>query len=106
MVDPDAPGDPGLQAERTRLSWRRLTLSVTVVALLATGRVVTSGARPAAVAGLGLVALGWVALLTVAHRRVRALTIVRRGAAPVGSAAAVVAIVVAALGLVVAVLVV
>ncbi|MEO3745439.1 DUF202 domain-containing protein [Plantactinospora sp. B5E13] len=64
---PDAPRAPassrdaGLARERTRLAWRRTTLSVTVVAVLA-GRLAltrgTVGAVAAALAGLG-----WLAVL-------------------------------------------
>lgn len=67
-------GDRGLQVERTRLAWRRTTLITTVVALLALTRVVTGGVRPTAVAGLALVALAWLAIVGVAHRRIRTLS--------------------------------
>jgi hypothetical protein len=70
----NSDGDQGLQVERTRLAWRRTTLAATVAALLAVGRVVSVGADPAAAVGLVLVASAWLAILTVAFRRIRALT--------------------------------
>ncbi|MFF7456391.1 DUF202 domain-containing protein [Kitasatospora sp. NPDC008115] len=54
--------DPGLQPERTRLAWRRTTLSYTVAALLAVKQV------PLTV--VPLVALSWLGFLRTAHRRV------------------------------------
>jgi hypothetical protein len=72
IVDHDA-GD-GLQRERTRLAWRRTTLAVTVVTLLGVSRVLVGGVRPPTVIGLALAALVWLAVIVVAHRRIRALT--------------------------------
>ncbi|NEA19618.1 DUF202 domain-containing protein, partial [Streptomyces halstedii] len=64
------PRDPGLQPERTRLAWRRTTLSCTVVALLAVRQVVRGGADAAALTGLAAGLLAWLGFLRVAHRRV------------------------------------
>ncbi|WP_189537259.1 DUF202 domain-containing protein [Streptomyces roseolilacinus] len=66
--------DPGLQPERTRLAWRRTTLSCTVAAVLAARQAVHGGDVSAAgVLGAGLSLLVWVAFLVVAHRRIAAL---------------------------------
>ncbi|MFE4331117.1 MULTISPECIES: DUF202 domain-containing protein [unclassified Streptomyces] len=62
--------DPGLQPERTRLAWRRTTLSCTVVALLAVKQALHSGAGPAGIVAVALSALAWLGFLLVAHRRV------------------------------------
>ncbi|MET7858617.1 DUF202 domain-containing protein [Streptomyces sp. NPDC005318] len=62
--------DPGLQPERTRLAWRRTTLSCTVVALLAGKQALHAGATPAGVVALSLSVLAWLGFLYVAHRRV------------------------------------
>ncbi|MDQ0983606.1 DUF202 domain-containing protein [Streptomyces sp. V2I9] len=65
-----APGrDPGLQPERTRLAWRRTTLSATVVVLLAARQALHSGATAGAPAGVALSALAWLGFLLAAHRR-------------------------------------
>ncbi|MFE2977059.1 DUF202 domain-containing protein [Streptomyces sp. NPDC059258] len=61
--------DPGLQPERTRLAWRRTTLSATVVALLAVRQALHSGATPGALVAVALSALAWLGFLLVAHRR-------------------------------------
>ncbi|MGP4115459.1 DUF202 domain-containing protein [Streptomyces sp. 4N509B] len=70
----DVVRDPGVQPERTRLAWRRTTLALTLVVVLAGRKVVMAdhGTR-VAVVGLALEALLWVAFLVVAHRRIRAL---------------------------------
>ncbi|GAA1363173.1 DUF202 domain-containing protein [Streptomyces beijiangensis] len=68
--------DPGLQPERTRLAWRRTTLSFTVAAVLA-GKQALDGATPAGVVAAAFGLLLWVAFLWVAHRRM-----VDVGAAP------------------------
>ncbi|MEX0168208.1 DUF202 domain-containing protein [Streptomyces sp. LMG1-1-1.1] len=65
--------DPGLQPERTRLAWRRTTLSCTVVAVLAVKLTVSDEIGAQELTGLALSALVWVGFLAVAHRRIRAL---------------------------------
>ncbi|MFE8914405.1 DUF202 domain-containing protein [Streptomyces globisporus] len=72
-----ADRDPGLQPERTRLAWRRTTLTATVVALLAGRQALHSGAAPAALVAVALSALAWLGFLRVAHRRVTALGVAR-----------------------------
>ncbi|HEY8979890.1 MAG TPA: DUF202 domain-containing protein [Streptomyces sp.] len=70
----DAPDpvvrDPGLQPERTRLAWRRTTLAGTVVAVLAMKTALHGGLSPAGVAVCAVCGGLWLALLTVAHRRI------------------------------------
>ncbi|MET8176827.1 DUF202 domain-containing protein [Streptomyces clavifer] len=65
--------DPGLQPERTRLAWRRTTLSCTVVALLAGRQALDSGVSGAGVIAVALSLLAWLGFLGVAHRRVTRL---------------------------------
>ncbi|GGU62429.1 DUF202 domain-containing protein [Streptomyces bacillaris] len=69
--------DPGLQPERTRLAWRRTTLSATVVALLAGRQALHSGATPAGLVAAALSAAAWLGFLAVAHRRVQRLGVAR-----------------------------
>lgn len=77
MTTPSADGadarDPGLQPERTRLAWRRTTLSATVVAVLAGKQAIHDGATAAGLVAASLSALVWIGFLTVAHRRIQAL---------------------------------
>lgn len=68
-----AERDPGLQPERTRLAWRRTTLSCTVVALLAGKQALHGGATPAGVVALSLSVLAWLGFLRVANRRVQSM---------------------------------
>ncbi|WP_330238163.1 DUF202 domain-containing protein [Streptomyces sp. NBC_00525] len=69
--------DPGLQPERTRLAWRRTTLSCTVAAVLGVKQALHDGATGAGVIALSLTALAWLGFLGVAHRRVQSLGGVR-----------------------------
>ncbi|MEU8542849.1 DUF202 domain-containing protein [Streptomyces sp. NPDC048717] len=69
--------DPGLQPERTRLAWRRTTLSAAVVALLAARQALRDGASTAGMTAVGLSALAWLGLVAVAHRRIRCLDTAR-----------------------------
>lgn len=79
----DAPRDPGLQPERTRLAWRRTTLTYTVVAVLAGRQVIRGDVTVAGVVAAVLAALVWLAFLWVAHRRMVALDTARPRALPV-----------------------
>ncbi|MFJ4965020.1 hypothetical protein EES43_04630 [Streptomyces sp. ADI96-02] len=71
--------DPGLQPERTRLSWRRTTLAATVAALLAGRQALHGGITPGSVLAVALSALAWLAFLRVAHRRMLRLDAPRPG---------------------------
>lgn len=69
--------DPGLQPERTRLAWRRTTLSCTVAAVLAARAVLNQGPSTTGVLACALCLLLWLGFLAVAHRRMTALTAAR-----------------------------
>ncbi|CAL9595323.1 DUF202 domain-containing protein [Streptomyces pilosus] len=81
-VAPGAGRDPGLQPERTRLAWRRTTLSGTVVVALAL-RAASAGGMPAAgVVACALCCAWWLVFLWIAHRRIRGLAAVSAPGAP------------------------
>ncbi|MDH6216838.1 DUF202 domain-containing protein [Streptomyces pseudovenezuelae] len=65
--------DPGLQPERTRLAWRRTTLSGTVVAVLAVKTALHGGTSPLGVIACALCCALWLGFLLVAHRRIGVL---------------------------------
>ncbi|MDI1459609.1 DUF202 domain-containing protein [Catellatospora sp. KI3] len=92
-----APGDPGAQAERTRLAWRRTVLAATVCALLLVRLSALRGLDVAGAVGLSLTALVWLAMLWVAQRRIRAMEVADPGG--VGRALTAVALSCVGLGL-------
>ena len=65
--------DPGAQPERTRLAWRRTTLTYVVSIGLALRTVVSGDTGPLALTGVALACLAWLAFLVVAHRRIQEL---------------------------------
>ncbi|GHJ49948.1 hypothetical protein Cs7R123_72900 [Catellatospora sp. TT07R-123] len=67
--------DPGAQAERTRLAWRRTALAATVCALLLARLSATRGLDVAGTVGLSLTALVWLGLLWTAQHRIRAMAV-------------------------------
>ncbi|MCP3757567.1 DUF202 domain-containing protein [Streptomyces sp. TBY4] len=89
-ADAEGPGgrDAGLQPERTRLAWRRTTLSCAVVAVLALRQALHGGGSPVAFAGIAVIALLWLAFQWVAHRRMRELAAARPAGLTAGAALA------------------
>ncbi|MFI7414157.1 DUF202 domain-containing protein [Streptomyces sp. NPDC049627] len=65
--------DPGLQPERTRLAWRRTTLSGTVAAVLAMKTALHGGVSLAGTVVCALCFGLWLGFLALAHRRIRVL---------------------------------
>ena len=92
--------DPGLQPERTRLAWRRTTLTGAVIAVLAAKSALHGGPSTAGVLAAALCAVLWLAFLALAHRRIAALAAARPPALapPVATTAAVCVIALAVCG--------
>ncbi|RZD80262.1 DUF202 domain-containing protein [Streptomyces albidoflavus] len=74
--------DPGLQPERTRLAWRRTTLSCTLVAVLAARAALHRSGGAAGVLALAACCLLWIGFLALAHHRLRALVPARPAPLP------------------------
>ncbi|WP_328428808.1 DUF202 domain-containing protein [Streptomyces sp. NBC_00443] len=65
--------DPGLQPERTRLAWRRTTLSGTVAAVLAVKTALHGDVTVVGLVGCALCIGLWLGFLALAHRRISVL---------------------------------
>jgi hypothetical protein len=87
-----AERDPGLQPERTRLAWRRTTLSATVAAVLAVKTALAGGGSVVGVVACVLCGGCWAGFLWIAHRRIRGLAAVSAPGALVPPYAAVVVV--------------
>jgi hypothetical protein len=72
LASPDR--DPGLQPERTRLAWRRTTLTGAVIAVLAGKSALHGGPSTAGVVAAALCAVLWLGFLALTHRRIHALS--------------------------------
>ena len=74
--------DAGLAVERTRLSWRRTSLTLTVAVILLLRLALQHHNRTLAIVVSALTALGWVMALILIHSRVRALPATLTSARP------------------------
>ncbi|MFF2995522.1 DUF202 domain-containing protein [Streptomyces sp. NPDC057950] len=82
MTAPVPERDPGLQPERTRLAWRRSTLSSTVTAVLAAKAALHGGPSATGVVAAVLCGALWLGFLALAHRRIRVLAASRTAGPP------------------------
>ena len=75
------PPDVGRAVERTRLSWRRTSLTASGVLVIGFFRLLLPHPRGSTVAGVVLLALAWLGLVIGAQRRISALMTAAPGTA-------------------------
>ena len=73
MSAPPDPADVARAIERTRLSWRRTSLTATVVLVIGVFRLLLPHPSWPTVVGVMLFALVWLGIVTGAQRRISAL---------------------------------
>ena len=78
----DRQSDAGGAPERTRLSWRRTSLTATVSAILLLRLALQHHHRALAITVSALTALAWVTMLVLIQKRVRALPATLPSATP------------------------
>jgi uncharacterized membrane protein YidH (DUF202 family) len=74
--------DPGVAAERTRLAWRRTSLTATAAGVLLLRLALVHHNRPVAVIVTAVAALLWVVMMILIQRRMRALPSTLSSATP------------------------
>jgi uncharacterized membrane protein YidH (DUF202 family) len=72
----------GLAAERTRLAWRRTTLSGVALVLIAASRAVIDGLTPVEMTAVAVMSLLWLASVAVAYRRITTLSHIEHSPPP------------------------
>lgn len=92
------PDSGSASAERTRLAWRRTTLSATAAALLMVRLAARGNGQALAVLAVAATMLGWIAQLWLTHRRIQAMA--HREPATAGRTLPAVALLVAGLAVV------
>jgi uncharacterized membrane protein YidH (DUF202 family) len=89
-AEAEADRDPGLQPERTRLAWRRTTLSCAVAAVLAVRQALHTDGGVLRAGAACLTVLAFVAFLWLAHLRIQRLAASRPAMMPPWAAVSVV----------------
>jgi hypothetical protein len=95
-MDPSAERDVARAIERTRLSWRRTSLTATGVLVIGVFRLLLPNPSGPTVAGVVLFALAWLGLVAGAQRRIGELTAPPAGTGTAGRIPLLLALLVAA----------
>lgn len=73
-AEPSRASPTETPAERTRFAWRRTTLAASIIGLLSLRLATHTGSATIGMTMLALIAIGWLVLLRLAHRRILAVT--------------------------------